>query len=170
MLLAAVPDSNPDEARGNSGSENEVQKILVFADENLAFRLRMPEYLSVGSLRQPDIEYVLRVATPGFDEAGQRPPVVDYPPGTSRGLQDGVVGLASRVLNCRVDILAFQERIIGENLLEGRTGRQQFQNIRHAHAVSPDARASAALTLFNGDSLQSFWVHGSLLSDCTGFG
>ena len=72
MLLAAVPDSDPDEARLNGGPENEVQKILVFADENVGFRLRMPEYLSVGSLRQPDIEYVLRVATPRFDEAGQR--------------------------------------------------------------------------------------------------
>ena len=71
MLLAAVPDSDPDEARCNGGSEDEVQKILVFGDENVAFRLRMAEYLSVRSLRQPDIEYVLRVTTTGFDEAGQ---------------------------------------------------------------------------------------------------
>jgi hypothetical protein len=28
--------------------------------------------------------------------------------------------------------------------------------------------ASTALALFNCDSLQSFWVHWSLLSDCTG--
>lgn len=72
MLLAAVPDSDPDEARRSGGPESEVQKILVFADENVAFRLRMPEYLSVRGLRQPDIEYVRRVATSGFDEAGQR--------------------------------------------------------------------------------------------------
>ena len=71
-MLAAVPDSDPDEARCNGGSEYEVQKILVLADENVAFRFRMPDYLSVGSLGKPDIEYVLRVATPGFDEAGQR--------------------------------------------------------------------------------------------------
>jgi hypothetical protein len=35
-----------------------VQKTLVFADENVAFKLSMPEHLSVASLRQPDIEYV----------------------------------------------------------------------------------------------------------------
>ena len=63
MLLSAVPDSDPDEARSSGRSESEVQKILVFADENVAFRLRMPEYLSVGSRRQPDIEYVLRMVT-----------------------------------------------------------------------------------------------------------
>ena len=51
MLLAAVPDSDPNEARRNGRSENKVQKILVFADKDVAFRLRIPEYLSVGSLR-----------------------------------------------------------------------------------------------------------------------
>jgi hypothetical protein len=75
-----------------------------------------------------------------------------------------VVGLASRVLNCRVNVLAFQERVVGENFLEGRAARQQLQNVCHPHPVSPDARASAALALFNGDSLQSFWVHRPLLS------
>ena len=49
-----------------------MRKIIVFADENVAFRLRMTQYLSVGSLRQPDFEYVLRVTTTGFDKAGQR--------------------------------------------------------------------------------------------------
>jgi hypothetical protein len=72
MLLAAVTDSDPNKTRRSGGSENEMQKILVFADENVALRLRMPEYLSVGSLREADIYYMLRLATPRFDEAGQR--------------------------------------------------------------------------------------------------
>lgn len=42
MLLAAVPNSDPDQAGRNSGSEKQVQKIRVLADENEALRLRMP--------------------------------------------------------------------------------------------------------------------------------
>jgi len=37
--------------------------LAAIPDENVASRLRMPEYLNVGSLSQPDIEYVLGVAT-----------------------------------------------------------------------------------------------------------
>jgi hypothetical protein len=62
-LLAAVSDSDPNEARRDGGSENEVQKIFVVADENVAFGFRIPEYLGVGSLRQLYIQNVFGVAT-----------------------------------------------------------------------------------------------------------
>lgn len=49
-----------------------MQKILIFTDENVTLGLCVSEYFNIGSLCQPNLEYVRRVATSGFDEAGER--------------------------------------------------------------------------------------------------
>jgi hypothetical protein len=53
VLLAAIPNSDPDEADRSGWSQNEVQKVLIFADEDVPLRLGVPEYFNIGSLCQP---------------------------------------------------------------------------------------------------------------------
>ncbi len=70
-----------------------------------------------------------------------------------------MVGLASGVFDGCQDILALEGRVVRENLLEGRSCRQQIQDVRDTDPQSPDARAPSALPFFYGDPLQTFSIH-----------
>jgi len=70
------------------------------------------------------------------------PTGADYQSGISSGQQFGVIEVTGRIFNGSQDILALQIRIILEDLLEAGT------------RTNPDARASSALFVVDGDSPQ----------------
>jgi hypothetical protein len=70
-----------------------------------------------------------------------------------------VIGLQRRVFNRRENILARKGRVIGQNLLEGRAGAEQLQNVHNPHSRAANARAPATLVRLDGDALQEFWLH-----------
>ena len=88
---------------------------------------------------------------------------VDYRQEISRALQDDVISLMGGVLQGGKNVFAFQEWIVGQNLVEGSSGAQEFQNIADAHSESANAGASTTLTHFNGDAIEALEIHGILL-------
>jgi len=70
-----------------------------------------------------------------------------------------MIGLACGILNGGKNIFPLQEWVVGEDLFVRSSSRQQIEDVRDAHAKTADARASAALALFNRDPLQSFDAH-----------
>lgn len=57
------------------------------------------------------------------------------------------------------DIVAFQEGIILQNLLEAGTGTDQLQYVGDAKSLAADARASTALARLYGDPLKQVRSH-----------
>jgi hypothetical protein len=82
----------------------------------------------------------------------------------SRGLQDHVIRLSSGILDCGEDVLTLQERVVLEDLLEGRTGAQQLQDVGDADALSTDAGSSTALARLDGDASKAIEVHATSLA------
>jgi len=70
-----------------------------------------------------------------------------------------VVGLASRVLNRGEDIFFLEEGILRQDLLKGRPGGQQFQDIGYPNAKATDTRVPPAFAFFNRDPLKPFQGH-----------
>src|SRR5579863_1110773 len=65
-----------------------------------------------------------------------------------------------RVFNRGKDVFAFEEIVIGENLVESRAFGQKLEHVGNANALAPDARTAPALAFFNGDSFESVGAHG----------
>jgi hypothetical protein len=70
-----------------------------------------------------------------------------------------MIGLAGCVLNGREYVFSFQEGIIPEDFIDGGARGKQFKHVRHAHAIAADARATAALSVFDRDSVEALDIH-----------
>ena len=66
-----------------------------------------------------------------------------------------MICLMSRVFERRENVLLFQIGIIREDLLERRSGAQQFQHVGYAHSQPANAGTPAALGIINGDPAQA---------------
>jgi hypothetical protein len=64
-----------------------------------------------------------------------------------------------RIFNGGVDVLFFEERIAGQNLVEAGTVGEKFKNVGHTNTLSANAGSAPAFALFNGDSFESFGAH-----------
>lgn len=50
------------------------------------------------------------------------------------------------------DVFRLQPFIVGEDFRFGHTSGQQSEDVRNAHAITPDARLAAAFSGFDGDT------------------
>jgi len=63
------------------------------------------------------------------------------------------------VFNSGVDVFAFEERIVGKNLVEARAVCKEFKHVGYAKTLATNARTASPLAFFNGDSLESVVAH-----------
>jgi len=70
-----------------------------------------------------------------------------------------MIGLVRGVFESCEDIFFFQERVVCQDLLEGSSRCQQFQNVGHTDAKAADARSAAALSILNRNTSKPFAVH-----------
>ena len=70
-----------------------------------------------------------------------------------------MVGLMGRILNGGVDVLPFEEGVIGENLVETCAAGQKLKNVGYTNALSTNAGAASAFAFFDGDSPESIGAH-----------
>jgi hypothetical protein len=71
-----------------------------------------------------------------------------------------MISLVGCVLDGRQDVFALQEGIIGEDLLDGSSCSQQFEEIGDTNSEPANAGAPPTLALFNRNSTESVQVHG----------
>jgi len=64
-----------------------------------------------------------------------------------------MISLMGRVLNGRVDVLWFEECVVGQNLVVARAIGQEFENVGHTETLASNAGTASAFTFFDGDSL-----------------
>jgi hypothetical protein len=83
---------------------------------------------------------------------GRAPPVAGYRSETSRDLQDSVVGLMRPVLNRRIDVLTFEEGVVGQDFIVACAVGQEFEDVRHTYSLAANAGTAAAFAFFDGDS------------------
>ena len=74
--------------------------------------------------------------------------------GMSRNLQDRVIGLVGRVLDGCQDVFVLQERIVGQDLLDGSSCSQQLEDIGGTNSEPANAGTPPALALFNRNSTE----------------
>jgi hypothetical protein len=74
-----------------------------------------------------------------------------------------VVTLMCGVVQGRKDVFALQERVIGQDLLERGSCREQFEHIRNTDAQSTNAGASPALAGFHRDSIEAIEISSNFL-------
>ena len=70
-----------------------------------------------------------------------------------------MIGLACSVFDGRENVLSLQERIVGENLVDGGAGGKQLEHIRHANAIAANAGAATALSFLDRDSVEALNIH-----------
>ena len=102
----------------------------------------------------------------GSQKTGERRRATDYRPETSRDLKDGMVGLMGRILNGGVDVLPFEEGVIGENLVETCAAGQKLKNVGYTNALPTNAGAASAFAFFDGYSLESSGAHIEVPANC----
>ena len=69
-------------------------------------------------------------------------------------MEHDVIDLQGCVFDCCQDVFALQEWVVGKDFLKRSTGAEQLQNVNHANALAPNARASAALVRLDGNPLE----------------
>ena len=80
-----------------------------------------------------------------------------------RAPQDGVVVLARGEFQHRSDVVRLQIMVVGEDLLVGRTRRQEVEDVLHTNAETTDARASSAHRGIDGNSIEFAHLSSSCL-------
>jgi hypothetical protein len=73
-----------------------------------------------------------------------------------------VIGLMSGIFDSRKNILAFEERVVFEDLFKTRTGTQEFQNVGHSDSHSTEAWAAATLVGVVRDAINAIRSHDSV--------
>lgn len=68
-------------------------------------------------------------------------------------------GLISGIVESGDDVIALQKRVVGQDFVEGRAGAEEFQDVGDTDTMTANARASAALTLFDRDSIKTLQIH-----------
>ena len=72
-----------------------------------------------------------------------------------------MVSLMRRILDGRQNVLARQEGVVREDLVDGCPGAQKFEDIGDADTEAANAGTAAALTLLDRDAAKVFRAHGS---------
>jgi len=72
----------------------------------------------------------------------------------SRHWQNRVIGLAGRVFDGCQDVFVLQERVVGEDLLDGSSCSQQLEDIGDTNSQPANAGTPPALALFNRNSTE----------------
>ena len=75
-----------------------------------------------------------------------------------------MIGLVRGVFNRRVDVLPFEEGVVGQNLVKAGTVREKLKYVADTHALPANTGTAPAFTFFDGDSLESVGAHIQLFS------
>jgi len=78
----------------------------------------------------------------------------------SRGQKDGVIRLVSGILDGGENVFALKAGIILQDLFDGGSSAQQFQDVGDADSHAANTRAATALGVVDGDSGEAFLDHG----------
>ena len=70
-----------------------------------------------------------------------------------------MVGLMCCVVKRGEDVFAFQEWVVRQDLVVGSSRAEQFEHIGNTDTQSAYARSPAALTGFDGDSIEALKIH-----------
>ena len=109
----------------------------------------------VGCRRHATVSHVLGGVSKGFESTSQRRRQLRVDDEAHlRAPQDGVVVLARGECQYRSDVVRLQISVVGEDLLVGRTRRQEVEDVLHTNAEATDARASSAHRGIDGNSIE----------------
>ena len=165
LLIANVATAQPDDGNVAFALLPAVEKILVLVDQCATPGLRQEQNLRVFRKAQSQVLDVNGVASSGREKARKRRRKlrIDNQPHGLRGVQHRMIHRLRCKIEAGFNVLAFEVGIVGQNLIFGCAGREQFQHIDDPNAHPPNARASAALVGIESDARKQFRIHGGRL-------
>ncbi len=115
----------------------------------------MPPHFRIRRVGQSAVGDVLRLETrSGKGASKRRWQLGVHEDAHLRAPKDRMVSLAGRELKDSGDVFGFEVRIVREDFVPGCSCRELVQDVLHANAKAPDARAPAALAGVHGNSMK----------------